>query len=194
MTVDFSKGLVPAIIRHATSGAILTLAWMNEEALQRTIDSGETWLWSRSRNELWHKGATSGNTQRVVHIATDCDHDAIVLSVIPAGPACHTGADSCFAGIPPAAFDFTRLMSVLRDRQLHLPEGSYSSYLFREGRDKILKKVGEEATEVVIAAKGESRERLISEVADLVFHLAVLLTDAKIDWGEVGAELRQRER
>ena len=194
MNVDFSKGLVPAIVRDAHSGSILTVAFMNEEALRRTIDSGETWLWSRSRNELWHKGATSGNTQRVVHIATDCDSDAIVLSVIPAGPACHTGAASCFADIPPAAFDLTRLMSVLRDRQEHLPEGSYSAYLFREGRDKILKKVGEEATEVVIAAKGESRDRLASEVADLVFHLSVLLTEAGVGWEEVGAELRKREK
>ena len=194
MTVDFSKGLVPAIIRDATSGNILTVAFMNEEALQRTIDSGETWLWSRSRNELWHKGATSGHTQRVVHIATDCDNDAIVLSVIAAGPACHTGSASCFADIPPADLDLSRLAAVLGERQRLRPEGSYSTYLFDEGRDKILKKVGEEATEVVIAAKGESRERLISEVADLVFHLAVLLTDAKIGWSEVGAELRRRER
>ena len=194
MTVDFSKGLVPTIVRDARSGAILTVAFMNDEALRRTIDSGETWLWSRSRNELWHKGATSGNRQRVVHIATDCDNDAIVLSVIPEGPACHTGAASCFADIPPASFDLTRLMNVLRDRKSTLPEGSYSAYLFREGRDKILKKVGEEATEVVIAAKSETNERLASEVADLVFHLSVLLTEADVSWDDVGAELRKREK
>lgn len=194
MNVDFSKGLVPAIVRDARSGAILTLAWMNEDALQRTIESGQTWFWSRSRNELWNKGATSGNRQRVVHIASDCDRDALVVSVEPAGPACHTGATSCFADVPPPAFDLGPLTSVLRDRKEKRPEGSYSAYLFNEGRDKILKKVGEEATEVVIAAKGESRERLVSEVADLVFHLGVLLVDAGVEWSEVGAELRKRER
>src|SRR5512141_2699335 len=111
--LKFTDGLIPAIVRDAATGVILTLAYMSEESLQKTIDSGETWFWSRSRNELWHKGATSGNTQRVVHIAPDCDGDAIVVSVIPAGPACHTGAKSCFSGVPPAAFDLGPLMSVL---------------------------------------------------------------------------------
>lgn len=192
--LKFTNGLIPAIVRDATTGAILTLAYMNEESLQKTIDSGETWFWSRSRNELWHKGATSGNTQRVVHIAPDCDRDALVVSVVPAGPACHTGAESCFADVPPVPFDLTSLMKVLRQRKSERPEGSYSTYLFNEGRDKILKKVGEEATEVVIAAKGDSRERLVSEVADLMFHLSVLLTDAEVGWPEVGAELQKRVR
>ena len=194
MKVDFSKGLVPAIIRDARSGAILTLAWMNEKSLDRTLETRETWFWSRSRNELWHKGATSGNTQRVVHVATDCDADALLISVEPAGPACHTGAASCFADVPAMAFDPAALMAVLRARFNERPEGSYSAYLFEEGRDKILKKIGEEATEVVIAAKGASKDRIASEIADLVFHLSVLLVDAEMDWNDVGRELAARAR
>ncbi|MDP9194989.1 MAG: bifunctional phosphoribosyl-AMP cyclohydrolase/phosphoribosyl-ATP diphosphatase HisIE [Acidobacteriota bacterium] len=187
-----SDGLIPAIIRDARTGAVLTLAYMNEESLAKTRETGETWFWSRSRNELWHKGATSGNTQRVIHIAADCDGDALVVTVEPRGPACHTGAESCFDGIPPLSF--ARLMQTLRDRHEKRPADSYSTYLFNEGRDKILKKIGEEATEVVIAAKGESRERTISEIADLVFHLSVLMVDAGIGWGDVEGELEKRAR
>lgn len=194
MNVDFSKGLVPAIVRDTRSGAILTLAWMNEEALARTIESGETWFWSRSRGALWHKGATSGNTQKVVHIAADCDADAIVLTVEPAGPACHTGAESCFDGVPAPAFDLGPLMRVLRSRFAERPEGSYAAYLFSSGRDKILKKIGEEATEVVIAATSEGKERLASEVADLIFHLSALLVAEEMDWSDVGRELAARAR
>ena len=192
MNIDFSKGLVPAIVRDARTGAVLTLAWMNEESLQRTIDSGETWFWSRSRNELWHKGATSGNTQRVVHLATDCDGDALVVSVVPSGPACHTGAASCFGEVPEPALDLDSLMVVLRSRRDERPEGSYSASLFDAGLPKILKKVGEEATEVVIAAGVETRDRLVSEVADLLFHLSVLLVEKDVTWGEIGSELRKR--
>ncbi|HKO58483.1 MAG TPA: phosphoribosyl-ATP diphosphatase, partial [Thermoanaerobaculia bacterium] len=141
-------------------------------------------------NELWHKGATSGNTQRVVDITPDCDRDALVVSVIPTGPACHTGAASCFAALPLPPLE--RLMSVLRDRHTQRPDGSYSTYLFNAGRDKILKKVGEEATEVVIAAKGDDRSRLVSELADLVYHLSVLMVDAGVGWEEVGEELGRR--
>lgn len=184
--------LIPAIIRDARSGAILTLAYMNEESLRLTRESGETWFWSRSRNGLWHKGATSGNTQRVVHIAEDCDGDALVVSVEPRGPACHTGTASCFTGVPERTLE--RLMTTLRSRNETRPEESYSAYLFSEGRDKILKKIGEEATEVVIAAKGDARERIISELADLLFHLSVLLVDAGIEWAEVEGELEKRER
>ncbi|HJQ38698.1 MAG TPA: bifunctional phosphoribosyl-AMP cyclohydrolase/phosphoribosyl-ATP diphosphatase HisIE [Thermoanaerobaculia bacterium] len=190
--LKFTDGLIPAIVRDARSGAILTLAYMSEESLRKTIDSGETWFWSRSRNELWHKGATSGNTQRVVHLAADCDRDALVVTVEPRGPACHTGAASCFDSVPPLFLD--RLMNVLRDRKATLPEGSYSAKLFKEGRDKILKKIGEEATEVVIAAKGQGRERMISELADLVFHLSVLMVDEGLEWADVAEELRKRER
>jgi phosphoribosyl-ATP pyrophosphohydrolase/phosphoribosyl-AMP cyclohydrolase len=190
----FTNGLIPAIVRDARSGAILSLAYMNEESLQKTLESGETWFWSRSRNELWHKGATSGHTQRVVNIAPDCDRDALVVTVEPHGPACHTGASSCFDGVPPSALDLTGLMRVLRDRYESRPEGSYSASLFNDGRGRIVKKVGEEATEVVIAALGESRERVIAEVADLLFHVSVLLTDVAIDWDEIGAELTRRAR
>ncbi len=187
-----SNGLIPAIVRDTHSGAVLTLAYMNEASLQKTIETGETWFWSRSRNELWHKGATSGNTQRVVDIAPDCDRDALVITVEPRGPACHTGAESCFPDVPPLMLE--RLMRTLRDRHTQRPSGSYSTYLFNEGRDKILKKIGEEATEVVIAAKGDKRERTISEIADLVFHLSVLMVDAGIGWRDVEGELEKRAR
>jgi phosphoribosyl-ATP pyrophosphohydrolase/phosphoribosyl-AMP cyclohydrolase len=191
-----ANGLIPAIVRDARSGAVLTLAYMNEESLARTRETGETWFWSRSRNELWHKGATSGNTQHVVHISVDCDEDALVVSVIPNGPACHTGATSCFAGIParPTARPLDRLFEVLRERNATRPAGSYSASLFTAGRDKILKKVNEEATEVIIASKFEGTKRLVSEVADLIYHLGVLLVDAGLDIVDVEDELRRRER
>jgi phosphoribosyl-AMP cyclohydrolase / phosphoribosyl-ATP pyrophosphohydrolase len=192
--LKFTNGLIPAIVRDSKSGAILVLAYMNEESLQKTIETGQTWFWSRSRGELWHKGATSGNTQRVIHIAPDCDRDALVVTVEPAGPACHTGAESCFADVPPPALDLETLMRVLKDRRAKRPEGSYSAYLFNEGRDKILKKIGEESTEVVIAAKGEGRERMTSEIADLLFHLSVLLVDEGLEWSDIGAELAKRAR
>jgi phosphoribosyl-ATP pyrophosphohydrolase/phosphoribosyl-AMP cyclohydrolase len=184
--------LTPAIIQDARTGEVLTLAYMNDEALQRTRETGETWLWSRSRSELWHKGATSGNTQRVIAISEDCDQDAFVLSVIPSGPACHTGARSCFTGVPPRTLD--RLMNVLRDRRANRPEGSYTAKLFTEGRGRIAKKVGEEATEVVIAALSETRERMVSEIADLVFHVSVLMTDEGIEWSEIEGELESRAK
>jgi len=184
--------LIPATVRDARTGAVLTLAYMNEESLQKTRETGETWFWSRSRNELWHKGATSGHTQRVVHIASDCDGDALLVSVEPAGPACHNGTTSCFDDVPPLPLE--RLMRVLRSRYESRPADSYSSYLFNEGRDKILKKIGEEATEVVIAAKGQGRERVISELADLVFHLSVLMVDEGVGWEEVWGELEERVR
>ena len=187
-----ANGLIPAVIQDARTGEVLTLAYMNQESLDRTRASGETWLWSRSRNELWHKGATSGNTQRVVAITEDCDSDALVVSVIPNGPACHTGARSCFAGMPPRTLD--RLMSVLRDRRENRPEGSYTAKLFSGGRARIVKKIGEEATEVVIAALSEPRDRMISEIADLVFHLTVLMADEGIEWSEVEGELAKREK
>jgi phosphoribosyl-ATP pyrophosphohydrolase/phosphoribosyl-AMP cyclohydrolase len=187
-----ASGLISAVIQDARTGEVLTLAYMNQESLDRTRESGETWLWSRSRQELWHKGATSGNTQRVVAISEDCDGDALVVSVIPNGPACHTGARSCFAGTPPRTLD--RLMSVLRDRREKRPEGSYSAKLFSGGRGRIAKKIGEEATEVVIAALSETRERMISEIADLVFHVTVLMADEGIDWSEIEGELEKRAK
>lgn len=197
MTIRYDQnGLIPAIIRDARTGAILTLAYMSEESLNRTRESGETWFWSRSRNELWHKGETSGNTQQVVHIAEDCDSDALVVSVIPRGPACHTGAASCFGGIParPADRPIDKLFDVLRERRATRPAGSYSASLFDAGRDKILKKVNEEATEVIIASKFEGKKRLVAEVADLVYHLGVLLVDEGLDITDIEDELRRRER
>ena len=184
--------LTPAIIQDARTGEVLTLAYMNGEALEKTRETGETWLWSRSRNELWHKGATSGNTQRVVAISEDCDRDAFVLSVIPNGPACHTGARSCFTRVPPRTLD--RLMNVLRDRRSNRPEGSYTAKLLDGGRGRIAKKIGEEATEVVIAALSETRERMVSEIADLVFHVSVLMADEGIEWSEIEGELERRAK
>lgn len=185
--------LIPAIVRDANTGAVLTLAYMNDESLQKTIESGETWFWSRSRNELWHKGATSGNTQRVVHIAHDCDDDALLVSVIPNGPACHNGTTSCFPDAPPLPLQ--RLMATLRDRYETRPPESYTAKLFDKGRGAIAQKVGEEATEVIVAAlNGEGRERVISEAADLVFHLAALLVHEGIAWTEVEAELQRRAK
>ena len=188
--LKLTDGLIPAIVRDAKSGAILTLAYMNEESLQKTMDSGETWFWSRSRKELWHKGATSGHTQRVIGISTDCDRDALIVTVEPAGPACHTGAESCFDEVPPLPLD--RLMAVLRDRRARRPAGSYTAKLFDGGLPRMLKKIGEEATEVVIAASGEGRERTVSEITDLVFHLCVLMTELGIDWTDIGDVLTSR--
>jgi phosphoribosyl-ATP pyrophosphohydrolase/phosphoribosyl-AMP cyclohydrolase len=186
------SGLVPAIVKDAGSGAVLMLAWMNAEALQKTVESGETWFWSRSRRQLWNKGATSGNRQRVVAIATDCDRDALLVTVVPAGPSCHTGARSCFDDDPAGGLALGNLMTVLRQRFHDRPDGSYSTWLFERGTNKILKKIGEEATEVVLAAKGEGRERLASEIADLVFHLSALLVEQGMEWNEVADELAKR--
>jgi phosphoribosyl-AMP cyclohydrolase / phosphoribosyl-ATP pyrophosphohydrolase len=190
--VDFGEppGLVAAIVRDAGSGAVLMLAWMNEESLAKMLASGETWFWSRSRRELWHKGATSGSTQRVVAIATDCDRDALLIDVEPQGPACHAGRTSCFEDAG-AQFPGT-LMATLRDRNARRPEGSYSTSLFEAGRARILKKVGEEAAEVVVAAAAEGPERLVSETADLLFHLSVLLVSENLDWSDVLRELERR--
>lgn len=185
--------LTPAIIRDANTGAVLTLAYVNEEALAKTVETGETWFWSRSRGELWHKGETSGNTQRVVHIAHDCDDDALLISVVPRGPACHTGAVSCFGDVPPLTLG--QLEQTLRERQASRPPGSYSASLFERGSAAIAQKVGEEATEVIVAAlAGEGRERVVSEAADLVFHLLVLLVEQGAGWADVEAELRRRAR
>jgi phosphoribosyl-AMP cyclohydrolase / phosphoribosyl-ATP pyrophosphohydrolase len=192
--VQFKNGLVPAIVRDARNGAILTLAYMNDQALQKTRETGETWFWSRSRQKLWNKGSTSGNRQKVVHIATDCDADALVISVIPSGPACHSGKASCFDDVPSPALNLEALTEVLRKRFAERPENSYSAYLFKAGRDKILKKIGEEATEVVIAGKGGNNERVAEEMADLLYHLSVLLVDAGMDWDEVGEQLKRRSK
>ncbi|WP_241154322.1 bifunctional phosphoribosyl-AMP cyclohydrolase/phosphoribosyl-ATP diphosphatase HisIE [Staphylospora marina] len=190
-------GLVPAVVQDAVSKDVLMVAWMNEEALRRTVESGETWFYSRSRRELWHKGATSGNTQKVVSVAVDCDADTLLVRVLPAGPACHNGTFSCFGDEPPSAvsgrfFPLERLERVIARREAERPEGSYTTYLFERGLDKILKKVGEEAAETIIAAKNGSDDELRMETADLLYHLLVLLRERKLPLDDVLAELDRR--
>lgn len=199
MTIRFDdNGLVPAIVQDARTKEVLTLAYMNEESLEKTKQTGETWFYSRSRQELWHKGATSGNTQQVVSITADCDQDALVVSVIPNGPACHTGARSCFnetvvENDKVASVEaITRLEQVIKTRFVEKPEGAYTTYLFEKGVDKIGKKIGEEATEVVIAAKNNDAEELSMEAADLIYHLMVLLENQKVPFANVLEILEQR--
>lgn len=190
-------GLVPAIVQDARTREVLTLAYMNQESLARTLASGETWFWSRSRNELWHKGETSGNTQQVVNISSDCDSDAIVVLVNPAGPACHTGARSCFAiehEEEQSGGLLHELYALIQSRQEERPEGSYTTYLFDKGLDKILKKVGEESAETIIAAKNDDPKQLVAETADLLYHLLVMLAARDIKLDDVRDELAQRRK
>ncbi len=191
------RGLVPAIVQDARTREVLTLAYMNRQSLARTIETGQTWFWARSRNRLWHKGETSGNTQDVVALAHDCDNDAIVVLVKPAGPACHTGARSCFA----VEHDKEHLDELLRGlyelierRQQERPQGSYTTYLFDKGLDKILKKDGEESAETIIAAKNEDAKQLVAETADLLYHLLVMLVARDIKLDDVREELAQRRK
>ncbi|HZT60505.1 MAG TPA: bifunctional phosphoribosyl-AMP cyclohydrolase/phosphoribosyl-ATP diphosphatase HisIE [Pyrinomonadaceae bacterium] len=208
------RGLVPAIVQDARTREVLTLAYMNEESLRRTLAEGETWFWSRSRSELWHKGATSGNTQRVVSVRLDCDADAVIVLVEPRGPACHTGATSCFhqdsdglgssnaradAGGASASDEgigavLENLYEVIEGRRREMPEGSYTTYLFEKGLNKILKKVGEESAETIIAAKDEDLGALTSETADLVYHLLVLLVKRGVKLEDLGRELARRRK
>ncbi|WP_425462700.1 bifunctional phosphoribosyl-AMP cyclohydrolase/phosphoribosyl-ATP diphosphatase HisIE [Melghirimyces algeriensis] len=192
------KGLIPAIVQDADSKEVLTLAYMNDQSLQKTVETGETWFWSRSRNELWHKGATSGNTQKVTAIRYDCDQDALLIQVRPRGPACHTGHYSCFQKGEEKLHDrfaiLNTLEQVIATREAERPEKSYTTQLFEEGVDTILKKVGEEATEVVIAAKNRSSEELAWEISDLIFHLLVLLREQRLSLDCVLAELEKRHR
>jgi phosphoribosyl-ATP pyrophosphohydrolase/phosphoribosyl-AMP cyclohydrolase len=202
--VKFDKaGLIPAIVQDARTRKVLTLAYMNSESLSLTLETGQTWFWSRSRQTLWKKGETSGNTQEVVEIKIDCDRDAIVLLVNPAGPACHTGATSCFdnstdepqespLGNSASSNTLSELYDLIERRKRERPEGSYTTYLFNEGLDKILKKVGEESAESIIAAKNEEPEPLVSEVADLAFHLLVMLVEKGITLEQIQAELERR--
>jgi phosphoribosyl-ATP pyrophosphohydrolase/phosphoribosyl-AMP cyclohydrolase len=198
MKVKFDeKGLIPAIIQDAGTKEVLTLAYMNEESLAKTIETGETWFFSRSRQELWHKGATSGNTQTVVGINYDCDHDAILVMVTPKGPACHTGSVSCFSERTTGLEDYQILQSlekVILERERERPEGAYTTYLFEKGVDKILKKVGEEAAEVIIAAKNRDHEELRWEAADLLYHLQVLLVEQGLPFKEVLRTLEERHK
>jgi len=191
------RGLIPAIVQNAATREVLTLAYMNRESLQRTIETKQTWFWSRSRNELWHKGATSGNTQQVVSLALDCDRDAIIVMVNPAGPACHTGAVSCFdVGTRPDDLGplLDQLYELIQSRERERPEGSYTTYLFEAGLDKILKKLGEESAETIIAAKNDDDERLTAEVSDLIYHLLVLLVARGVSLSQVAGELGERRR
>jgi len=191
------RGLIPAIIQNAATREVLTLAYMNKESLQRTIETKQTWFWSRSRNELWHKGATSGNTQEVVSLALDCDRDAIIVLVNPAGPACHTGATSCF-DVGTRSEDLgpllDQLYELIQSRERERPAGSYTTYLFEEGLDKILKKFGEESSETIIAAKNDDDGRLAAEVSDLIYHLLVLLVARGVSLKQIAAELEQRRK
>lgn len=191
-------GLIPAIVQDAASKEVLTLAYMNKESYEKTLETKETWFYSRSRQALWHKGETSGNTQAVKGIRYDCDQDALLVLVEPSGPACHTGSYSCFTKeqTEEQAADRFGIMNelerVIAERQAEMPEGAYTTYLFREGVDKILKKVGEEASEVIIAAKNRDHEELKWEAADLLYHLLVLLREQALPLDDVLDVLKKR--
>ncbi|MGN7764292.1 bifunctional phosphoribosyl-AMP cyclohydrolase/phosphoribosyl-ATP diphosphatase HisIE [Paenibacillus sp. 22594] len=211
-------GLLPAVVQDANSLEVLMVAYMNKESLQLSLESGQTWFWSRSRSELWHKGGTSGNTQAITSIHYDCDSDTLLLKVVPEGPACHTGETSCFfRELPlshPAAAGSVKgptaatasqglsdserfavlgeLERVIAEREAERPEGAYTTYLFDKGVDKILKKVGEEASETIIAAKNKDNAELRLEVSDLIYHLLVLLQERKLPLDEIMEELSAR--
>jgi phosphoribosyl-ATP pyrophosphohydrolase/phosphoribosyl-AMP cyclohydrolase len=192
-------GLVPAVVQDAGSGRVLTQAWMSRESLQRTLARGETWFWSRSRGELWRKGATSGNTQAVRAVVLDCDGDSLLVLVDQTGVACHTGQVSCFhepltQAPPPAPFAALAELerTVAARAEAGDPEASYTARLLAAGIDTVCKKVGEEATEVVVAAKGAERGQVVYESADLLYHLTVLWRAAGVSLDEVAAELESR--
>ncbi len=192
------KGLVPVVVQDAHTKEVLTVAYMNKGSLVKTIESGETWFYSRSRQELWHKGATSGHTQKVVAIKTDCDQDALVVEVLPDGPACHNGTTTCFTEVVQQNAEvgsvemIAKLVSVIEKREQEMPVGAYTTYLFDKGIDKICKKVGEEATEVVIGAKNRDAEEVKWEAADLIYHLLVLLQEQKVSIYDVLHVLKKR--
>lgn len=191
------KGLIPAIVVDAVSGDVLTLAYMNKESLQITLEKGCTCFWSRSRQQLWLKGETSGNYQHVTSITADCDKDALVVKVEKDGPACHTGAESCFfnplyINEDKHEFSLRGLYELLVGRKEEKPQGSYTTYLFEKGLDKILKKIGEECTEVIIAAKAQDKKETIYEVADLAYHVMVMMVENGITLQEVRDELASR--
>lgn len=191
------QGLIPAIVQDHYTKEVLTLAYMNAESLALSIAEKRTCFYSRSRRCLWRKGETSGNTQRIVSITADCDGDALVVEVVKAGPACHTGAESCFfepvfVSDELKPFCYEGLYQLIRGRKTDPKEGSYTTYLFEKGRDKILKKVGEECTEVIIAGAKGDREETVYEIADLVYHVLVLMVESGITLKEVTAELEKR--
>ena len=191
------KGLIPAVVVDAVSKRVLTLAYMNAESLRLSMERELTTFWSRSRQEFWLKGETSGNYQHIVSITADCDKDALVVMVEPEGPACHLGTESCFENPVWQSeslqeFSLEGLMELLKGRKEEKPEGSYTTYLFEKGLDKILKKVGEETTEVIIAAKAEDKKETIYEIADLAYHVMVLMTEQGITLEEIHRELASR--
>lgn len=191
------KGLIPAIVVDAVTKQVLTLAYMNRESLAISMEKELTCFWSRSRQELWLKGETSSNYQHIVSITADCDKDALVVMVEPDGPACHTGEITCFhnplfQSENRQEFSYAGLMGLLQGRKANMPEGSYTTYLFQKGTDKILKKIGEECTEVIIAAKAEDRAETVYEIADLAYHVMVLMTQQGISLEEIHKELASR--
>lgn len=211
-TIKFNQdGLIPAIIQDYSSGQVLMMAYMNEESLKRTVETGKTWFYSRSRQTLWMKGETSGHIQNVKEIRYDCDQDSLLVIVEQIGAACHTGHYSCFYRDlegnekTTPVFDSSKvytgkegpgilfeLYGVIADRKIKRPEGSYTTYLFNEGIDKILKKVGEETAEVIIAAKNPDNAELVYETSDLLYHLLVLLNEKGVDLSDIFTELRSR--
>ncbi len=201
MNIDDIKfdenGLIPAIIQDAQTNEVLTLAYMNRESLEKSIEKGLSCFWSRSRQELWLKGETSGNYQHIRSITSDCDDDALLVKVCPDGPACHTGSVSCFThGIladgDEEEFSLSSLMELISGRKTDKKEGSYTTYLFEKGLDKILKKVGEESTEVIIAGKAGDKRETVYEIADLTYHVMVLMIEMGISLDDIKAELASR--
>ena len=191
------KGLIPAIVTDAVSGKVLMMAYMNRESLRISMEKGLTCFWSRSRQELWLKGETSGNYQHIVSITADCDRDTLLIKVEKDGPACHTGTESCFndevwESEELHEFSLAGLMKLIAGRKTEKKEGSYTTYLFEKGLDKILKKVGEESTEVIIAAKDQDKKETIYEIADLTYHVMVLMIEAGISLEDIHRELASR--
>ena len=191
------QGLIPAVVTDAITGQVLTLAYMNKESLRISMEKGLTCFWSRSRRELWLKGETSGNYQHIVSITADCDNDALVVKVERDGPACHTGSVSCFEhpvweSEQLKDFSLEQLFALIEGRKSEKKEGSYTTYLFEKGLDKILKKVGEECTEVIIAAKAEDKKETVYEIADLAYHVMVLMIEAGISLEDIHRELASR--
>lgn len=190
------NGLIPAIVQDDVTGKVLMLAYMNKEAFQKTLETKETWFYSRSRKELWNKGATSGNRQKVKSIALDCDQDAVLITVEPLGPACHTGEESCFHHVVEEGNKKREVIhdviKIIEDRRTNPVEGSYTNYLFEKGIDKVLKKVGEEASEVIIGAKNNDKEEIKWEIADLVYHTLVLMNMTDVSISDIKEVLYER--
>jgi phosphoribosyl-ATP pyrophosphohydrolase/phosphoribosyl-AMP cyclohydrolase len=204
------QGLIPTIVQDVSTGRVLTLAYMNRETVEMSLSRRETYFWSRSRKTIWHKGETSGNIQKISRVEVDCDGDALLVLVEPQGPACHTGETSCFFtelvpdGVhrlspeveaprtPNVSITIEKLIQVIKCRKAEMPQGSYTAYLFSKGTDKILKKIGEESAETIVAAKNESKVELVRESADLLYHVLVLFVNEGVEVGELLAELERR--